>query len=448
MQAPDAGSNGDRFAKDPDFAGAIHEDSPQRSPRLEPDEENQAFGTGEIMAEMVFDPAAGTHARTGDNDCAFFCFVDFLGFVGGRGGAESGETAGIVAVRKAAAGCFVEEFGMFPEDFCHGDGHRAVEIDRHDRYFFIPDERTDSVEEFLGSFHGEAWDHDMATGRAGFMNQPGEFIVHCFIRFMFAIAVGGLALEVIGEREEGGIVEEGTIPTADVSGEEKGSLKIGVVGEDPNHRRSKNMAAFEECCGGLGQGEELLEIGNGAEPSAGFFGFLDGVKRLVRVGGFSPFAGVSFFLEGDIFFLEFGRIQQDEPGDFGGRLRSEDGPLKTVLDEFRKEAAMVKMGVRQKNRVQLGGGNEKRLEITIAEFPFLEETAIHQQKFIADGQEGTRTGDVARPAQKREGKRHSNDRPFRGSEGRFPIQLPANIRPGLCGSRLSRLGNRQRLESF
>src|SRR5207253_3863113 len=58
----------DLLAEDPDRAGAVAEEAPERARRLVADEEDDRARVGEPPLEMVENPAAGGHPAARDHD--------------------------------------------------------------------------------------------------------------------------------------------------------------------------------------------------------------------------------------------------------------------------------------------------------------------------------------------------------------------------------------------
>ena len=106
--------------------------------------------------------------------------------------------------------------------------------------------------------------------------------------------------------------------------------------------------------------------------------------------------------------LQIGGIQKNETGKLGGCLGRDDFPPVSPLDEKRKAAAMVQMGVRQENKIDLAFVEAERHAIILRECAAaLKQAAIDQNAPARGFQKMARTCDILRRTVK--GDFHAND---------------------------------------
>ena len=288
----------------------------------------------------------------------------------------------------------VEHVGMFFEDLGDFDGHGAVEEGDQVGDAVFDEQFVEVVENFLGAFHGKTRDNDIAAGSAGFVDDGGQAFFDVAVGFVEAVAVGGFDENVIGLLDEGRVVEDGHVPAADVAGEEQGAFFAVVVDVELDHGRAEDVAGV--VINGIdavvdGGGGFVLK---GRKKRDGRFGVGDGVERFDGVFAFSLFAFMAFFLVLGVFFLDVGRIEHDDGGDFGSGAGGVDFAVEAFLDQFGQPAAMVEVSVGEQDGVDLARRDGELIPVAVLEGAFLEETAVDEEFEAVDLQEMAGTGDI------------------------------------------------------
>ena len=102
-----------------------------------------------------------------------------------------------------------------------------------------------------------------------------------------------------------------------------------------------------------------------------------------------------------VLILNMGRVEQHQLGDVGGRLGAEHGPAKPGLVQSRQVAAMVDVGVREDDRIEVFGPAVELLVLPPRLVPPpLKEPAVEQHPPVARLNQMLRPGDLARRPEK------------------------------------------------
>ncbi len=125
-----------------------------------------------------------------------------------------------------------------------------------------------------------------------------------------------------------------------------------------------------------------------------------GVQGNLRIGTSSSLTFVPPPLELRVFLQYMGGIKQYYLGDFGSRGSTVDRTVKALPHKPGQQAAMVKMGMGQKDRVYVSGINRERSPVSRLEFSFLVDAAVHQNLEAVDFNEVLRASDILGRAQK------------------------------------------------
>jgi len=92
------------------------------------------------------------------------------------------------------------------------------------RYFICFEQFAEVVEDILCSFEREARDDDIAAGSFRGVYYIGDLFFYVAFILVDPVAVGGLDEDIVGLVEDGRVVDDGPVGSADVAGEEDGSL--------------------------------------------------------------------------------------------------------------------------------------------------------------------------------------------------------------------------------
>ena len=101
-------------------------------------------------------------------------------------------------------------------------------------------------EDVLRALEGERRDHEVAAGVAHAVDLGGQQAGHVALGRMEPVAVGGFDEHVIGLRREGGILEDGHVPSADVAGENDRGLPAVPADDDPDEGGAEDVADVVE----------------------------------------------------------------------------------------------------------------------------------------------------------------------------------------------------------
>jgi len=79
-----------------------------------------------------------------------------------------------------------------------------------------------------------------------------------------------------------------------------------------------------------------------------------------------------------VFFLYFGRIEQDYLSNLGGRGSAEKLAFETISNELGQQPAVVEVGVCEQNGVNRIWRNSERLPVSGLEITFLVQSAVDE----------------------------------------------------------------------
>jgi len=116
---------------------------------------------------------------------------------------------------------------------------------------------------------------------------------------------------------------------------------------------------------------DLLDEGQGP------LGVLGGIEGNLVVGTAAAFLLMAFFLEGRVFFLDLGGVHKDDRQEIGGGRSRQDRSRKSVADKPGDEAAVVEVGMGQKQKVYFIRRTGKDSN-SFPEGAFLVKAAIHE----------------------------------------------------------------------
>jgi hypothetical protein len=127
------------------------------------------------------------------------------------------------------------------------------------------------------------------------------------------------------------------------------------------------------------------------ETSLSVFG---SIKRDFGIRTFSALLFVSFAFMRGVFFLYLGGIQKNNPGKVGGSGGAIYPAIETFFNEFGQKATMVEMGVGQKDGIDAGRRDGKRVPVSFSEVPFLIKAAVYKKADAISFEQMARTGNV------------------------------------------------------
>jgi hypothetical protein len=117
---------------------------------------------------------------------------------------------------------------------------------------------------------------------------------------------------------------------------------------------------------------DLLDEGQGA------LNVLDGIERNLFMRTPTAFLLMALFLKGGIFLLDPGGIHKDDRQQVGRGGGCQDRALKSLADEPGDKAAVVEVGMGQKQEVYFIRRDWKGIPVPSEEGTFLKEAAIHE----------------------------------------------------------------------
>lgn len=96
-------------------------------------------------------------------------------------------------------------------------------------------------------------------------------------------------------------------------------------------------------------------------------------------------------------FLQVAAVRKKQAAKFPGRLRAVDRPSKTLLDQQRRKAAVVDVGMCKHDRLKTRGVDRQRQPVALPE-PLVspEQAAVDQHTLVVPPHQIFRSGDSAR----------------------------------------------------
>ena len=185
--------------------------------------------------------------------------------------------------------------------------------------------------------------------------------------------------DVIGMGKDRRVPHERFVPLSDVSRKEEGFFLSAFADDNLDHRGSEDMSGvvkdgfdavveFDGC--------PVIRLLDEREGSLHVF---DGVKGDFGMQRRAFLLAVPFLFVGRVFFLDSCRIHENDGDEIGRGRGGQDGAGESLGHDPGDETGMVKMGMRQENRVDAVGRNGEIVPIAFCERAFLIDAAVHEK---------------------------------------------------------------------
>ncbi len=264
------------------------------------------------------------------------------------------------------------------EDLRGRDRHRRIQIDRKGRRQFVfRHALAQEKQDFLGPFEREGRNDDISPARQGGIHHLMEFLQGLVERPVQPVAIGRFHHHGVGGCGNLRRRQQARRGAADIAGKKCAADAALFLHLDQDAGGAQNMARIVEGRAHPRTDLDRLFVGCRApEPRHAIGGIDDGVERRRRRGMRLPVVMTARF---GLLGLQIGRIQHDQPRQFGGRLGGDDLTLKSPLHQKRQPAAMIEMRMGEQNEVDRARVEAERDGVILIELAAaLEQAAIHQ----------------------------------------------------------------------
>ena len=219
---------------------------------------------------------------------------------------------------------------------------------------------------------------------------------------MHPVAIGGLDQDIVRFIDQGRIPHDGPVRPADITRKQDGPFLAILTHFYLDDRRAQNVARVAKSGFHARTDRDGRLVRDVAKVWKTRLGIGHRIKRNNRTGTFSLFFFVPFLFVFGIFFLQLGRIQQDDSGNFRRGVSAIDFAFKSLLDQLRQETAMIQVGMSQQDGIDTLGRHRKRLPVSIPKMPFLIESAIDEKPCTVGLEKMTRARHVLSGAEEHE----------------------------------------------
>ena len=215
-----------------------------------------------------------------------------------------------------------------------------------------------------------------------------------------AVAVGRLHHDVVGLGEDRRVADDRLVPLSQVAGEDDSPRLAVVAHPQLDHRRAEDMAGVVEDGLDVIVDPHGLVVRHGLQQRQRAVHVAHRVERLHGLPAPASFLAMPFLLEGGVFRLNLGGVaehQLDQVGRGGG---GDDRAAKTLLHQLRRQSAVVHVGVRQQQGVEIAEPQRALVPIAGQVRPLLIHPAVDQQPGAVGLDVVLRAGHLPRGPQK------------------------------------------------
>ena len=241
--------------------------------------------------------------------------------------------------------------GVALEDLGRGDRHRRIEKHLHRRRQpVLLAALAQQVEQLLRALERKRRDDDVAAALERFADRLVKLFDRRRDRLVQAIAVGRLHHHDVNFGRIGGRPQQRPAGVAEVAGKEQPPAFRPFLEFEQDAGRAENMAGVEEGDGhARRQRDRLVVGGDAAEGVAG----VERVKGRIEWRAVGRIASARAVLRPatGILFLQMGRVEHHQPGQFARRAGRDDLAAEAAFVKQGHASAMVEMGVGEQQRV-------------------------------------------------------------------------------------------------
>ena len=214
-------------------------------------------------------------------------------------------------------------------------------------------------DQVLRTAHGERRNDNLAAGRLGIAENRQQFITGFVEWPVIVVAVSRFEQYDIRRGWRDRIEQDRRVERPNVARKDNRDGSVSILHGHLNASRSQNVAGVDELdANAVGNRfhHVVIERREARQRACHVFGGIEGLPR--------DFVSAKAAHEtGIIFLLQVGRIAENDFRNLGRWRGAMNGAGITTFDQHRKSAAMVEVGMRQDDRVQLAqvDGGMRRL---------------------------------------------------------------------------------------
>ena len=387
------------LVEEADLFGAFDNLAARGPLRLEADNHDAGALAPEVVAQVVLDPPCVGHAAGRDDHRRAAGLVDRHGGLRRLGKAELFQRQGVFAPVQKTSGFRVEVVGVPAKDLRRPNGQGAVHIHGH-----VPGEpsvlgqEVERIDDLLRPFHGEGGDDHLFPAFVAVPDRLGQFVQAGRFILVVAVSVGRFQKEIIGLRDDAGVLDDQLRRPADVSGEDH--LEGGAVFLRLNLDQGcpQDMAGVPEVDFQARQGRKGLFIGADLEQGDRLVHILPGVQRhRAQV----PPAKILLAFPLRLHLLNVGAVLEHDLQQVPRGRGRVDLSAETLLDHAGKQSGVIDVGVGDQEKIDLVGAVDIHVPVPFFDLRVaLVHAAVHGEAVAAGFQDEARSRDRPRRAHK------------------------------------------------
>ena len=171
--------------------------------------------------------------------------------------------------------------------------------------------------------------------------------------FVVAVAVGRFHHDVIGLIDVGGIADDWPVNLAQIAAEKESARTAVIAHPQFDHRRAENVAGIVKDRMNAIVDPHRHIVGDRLDQLQGAIDVTGGKEWLDGLLAPTAFLPMPFLLERGVFRLNLGGVAKNQFDQIGRGEGREDRASESILHQFRRQAAVVYVRVRQQNRIDI-----------------------------------------------------------------------------------------------
>ena len=350
--------------------------------------------TPQIMLKVMQNTSGICHAAGRNNNLAARNFVNRHGFLHRCGKAQVMHRHQPASLHSVKCPRFLIIFlGIRHSNLRSSVGHRTIYINRNLRNFAFRLQLLEIVQQYLRTPYSKRRNNNVTATLDSIVNNIRQLAL-LIVGFMDAVAVGGFRNNKIRTACCRRVLNNRLVGLADIAGKNQARLFIAFVNRHFYESRAKNVSRNAEGDGNTGNNIKRFTKAAQLEQMQGSGSIINRKQRLDNF-----FAGTHTFAIGVfcLTLLNVRAVRQQNRAQLLRRFSAIDGAAEAFLDQLRQQTAVVNMGVRQYNSLNLSRMKQKILFIQrFYQLGALEHAAVYQKLVSADLQQIAGTGNGAR----------------------------------------------------
>ena len=346
------------------------------------------------MLQVMQNTSGICHAAGRNNNLAARNFVNRHGFLHRCGKAQVMHRHQPASLHSVKCPRFLIIFlGIRHSNLRSSVGHRTIYINRNLRNFAFRLQLLEIVQQYLRTPYSKRRNNNVTATLDSIVNNIRQLAL-LIVGFMDAVAVGGFRNNKIRTACCRRVLNNRLVGLADIAGKNQARLFIVFVNRHLYESRAKNVSCNAKGYGNTGNNIKRFAKAAQLEQVQGAGSIINRKQRLNNL-----FAGTHTFAVGvfRLTLLNVRTVRQQNRAQLLCRFSAIDGAAKAFLDQLRQQTAVVNMGVRQYDSLNLSRMKQKFLFIQrFYQLGALEHAAVYQKLVSTDLQQIAGTGNGAR----------------------------------------------------